>query len=114
MKVILNYMVRILSQCIHLRNHLSVHFKYLIILLVSYTSIQLRVGNKVILPSIYALHFQSEAFSTVAGWVKTAKYIPYKLAADTIHVFIQKSILSLYQFHFDNPFLLSTYMLPTI
>ena len=40
MKVILNYMVRILSQCIHLRNHLSVHFKYLIILLVSYTSVK--------------------------------------------------------------------------
>ena len=44
------------------------------------------MGNKAILPSIYALHFQSEAFSTVVIWVKTAKNIPDKLAADSIHV----------------------------
>ena len=44
MDVLINLMGGILSQCIHISNHHIVHFKYLKILFVNYTSVKLGGG----------------------------------------------------------------------
>jgi len=41
MDVLINSMGGVLSQCKHISNHHIVHFKYLLILFVSYTSVKL-------------------------------------------------------------------------
>ena len=60
MNVLLNWMVGIVSQCICTSNHHNVHFKYLTILFVSYTSISWKKkGTRTNLSEDLMSHFQT-------------------------------------------------------